>query len=388
MDTTDIERKRSYCDMRALEDFKSIDQARYCRAVFNSDDDQIEDTIETALMEEAQQYDLTIPEQGTAKSATPGTPKDPTPSNTTTAVTTTSSTARNSISGHDAYIDNLAVSLSGTTMSSLDETMKPDSLGSITSISTRPTSYSSNEGKVAVALDQTPKQPGHGHSRSSSLMNDRRLMQGLKLAFGKFPPLRKRKNGLVVAAATRASLEVENEKNSKVDNEPEEPKPPAPTQEEKPTMEPTPTVDTAAVLRSKENGELIRLQSSQTELRDRHILFEKEILDALREHHRCVQEERRLQHVRAEKENHEQVKTMPAMTPNLMPCHIPDPHILYAEQRGRNETGRTSSIGGAITFRRLRTRETVLPYSHQTYGSVLYYADPTSNPAVRHKPVR
>lgn len=314
MDTTDIERKRSYSDVQALEDFNKIDQARYCKAVFDSDDDQIEDTIEAELIEGARQYDLVIPERDNTKSAPPGTPNDPTPSNTTTAATTTSSSTRNSVSGNDVSVHNLAVSLSGTTMSSFGENMKPDSLGSIASISTRPTSYSSNEGRIAVALDQPPKQPNH--SRSSSLMqftyNDKRLMQGLKHAFGKFPALRKRKNGLVVAATTQASLEVENEKKSEVDNKPEEHKPltPTPTQNEEPTAEPS-VAEMAAILRSQENDELIKMQSSQTEVRDRHLLFEKEVFDALQEHHRRVQEERRLQHVQAEKENYEQVKPCP-----------------------------------------------------------------------------
>lgn len=315
MDTTDIKRKRSYSDVREFDDINAIDQARYCKAVFDNDDDQIEDIIEAKLIEEARQCGLDIPERDYTRSAPPKNPDDPIPSDTTTAVTTTSSTTRNSISGsNDISIDNLAVSLSGTTMSSLVENMEPRSLASIASFSTRPTSYSSNEGKIAIAPGQLPKR--RNNSRSSSLMqfayNDKRVMQGLKHAFGKFPAFRKRKNELAVAAATPPSLEGENEKKLEVDKDNKlvehKPSTPTPTQDEKPAAEPYSVAQTAAILRSQENAELINMQSSQAELRDRHLMFEKEVFDALQKHHRRVQEERKLQHVRAEKETYEQVK--------------------------------------------------------------------------------
>lgn len=310
----DIKRKRSYSDMQTPEDFQPIDQTRYCQMVFHTDDDKTEDTIEAELIEEARQHDLTIPELDNTKTTPSETPNDQTPSNTTTAVTTTtSSTTRNSISVNETSIDNLAVSLSATTMSSVEENMKPDSLGSIASISTRPTSYSSNEGRIAVALDQPQKQSGH--SRSSSLIqfsyNDKRLKQGLKQAFGKFPALRKRKQGLVVAAATRASLEIEKEKEKKseTDTKQEETKPSTPTQHEKPSEERCPVAEMAAILRSQQNEELMKMQSSQMEVRDRHLLFEKETFDALHKRHRRVQEERKLQQVQGERENLEQVSS-------------------------------------------------------------------------------
>ncbi|KAK2757261.1 hypothetical protein FQN54_004775 [Arachnomyces sp. PD_36] len=309
MDTMDIGRKRSYSDMQATESFATIDYARYCRAVFHTDDEKTEDAIEEKLIEEARRYELPIPERDTTQTPPSETPNDQTPSNTTTAVTTTtSSTTRNSICGRDISIDTLAASFSATTMSSLEESMKPDSLGSIASISTRPTSYSSNEGRIAVALEQPPKRSGH--SRSSSLIqfaySDKRLKQGLKQAFGKFPALRKRKNGLVVAAATRASLEMEKERKQEVDTQLQEATPLTPTQIEDAPTEPVSVEEMAAILRSQQNETLIKMQSSQSEVRDRHLLFEKEVFDALQQQHRRLQEERRLQHIDAEKENLEQ----------------------------------------------------------------------------------
>ena len=173
-----------------------------------------------------------------------------------------------------------------------------------------------------MTLDQTPPKRA-SHSRSSSLMqfayNDKRLKLGLKNALKKFPTLHKKKPSLVLAAATQASLEpakeekVEEAEPVDTDMKREESKPSTPKQSEPDPapvtpVGPGPIAEMAAILRSRDNEELIKLLEVQTEERDRFVIFEKEGLDTLQKNHHRVQEERRSQHVQAEKENMDQVR--------------------------------------------------------------------------------
>lgn len=215
-------------------------------------------------------------------------------------------------------LDHVVCSLSDVTLAS--EHVKPGSTHSLASLSTRSTSFCSNESRTATN--------GHGNSsdgvatlplRSSNLSagsadKKERRMNGLKSAIGRIHLRKKRPPSMILTPNTQISfaksqagvdriyLERRREPSINNGNSPQSPRTPSSV----PKLE-IPIFDKEALQRSLDDPELSEMLERHRMERNRHLAFQDAALSNLRRRHQTVVSERQSEHQRLEEEKREQV---------------------------------------------------------------------------------
>ncbi|KAL2219242.1 hypothetical protein M432DRAFT_340225 [Thermoascus aurantiacus ATCC 26904] len=284
-----------------------FDEDRYRAEVLLLPAGQTEEDVEQRLIEEARELGLKVPEIELPASLPPSMPSSP-------VVAARYSTERNSVcdvvSSGAASVDQLAASLSEATISS-DNVARSGSVRSRTSFSTRPTSYSSTEGKPLPANERTPRKgverSNSTRSASSPAAKERRRAS-LITAIGKIPFRKRRTSSTVLLSPTsqitvregegsvdKVYVEAKREDSHVVDSR---------EQSETVRVE-VPIFDEAASQRSLESPELREMYESHKRERSRHIVLENDVLNALRSRHRAAVTEKQLDNERVENEKRE-----------------------------------------------------------------------------------
>ncbi|KKK25607.1 hypothetical protein P175DRAFT_0434945 [Aspergillus ochraceoroseus IBT 24754] len=270
-----------------------VDEDQYRRQVLLLSSEELETAQQQQLVEEAQQLGLKVPEveivASLAASIASGMVDLSSP-----IISSGSSTDRNSAyevsvtqAPESPVLDQLALSLSECTLSS--GPAKCGSTRSIASPSTRPTSYSSSDGRIASRAS------GHRNSllsvaSSIDKKEKEKRRSSIKSAIGKIH-FRKRRLPSTVLLPPAAQLTVaKGERGTEkiyLESKPKELCQSVST-EEKEVREPEvlkleiPVFDNAALLQSLANAELRQMRQTQTGERNRHISFQNTLVRELR----------------------------------------------------------------------------------------------------------
>ncbi|KAL2850728.1 hypothetical protein BJY01DRAFT_245282 [Aspergillus pseudoustus] len=293
-----------------------IDDDQYRRDVLFLASEEQESAREQQLAEEAKQLGLEIPDieivAALAASIASGMVDLSSP-----ILSSSSSTDRNSVcdvspSQGSEPLDQLASSLSEYTVSS--NNAKGGSTRSIASLSTRPTSYSSSEGKLAQGTDTIAIRPPENRSSLLSVINGgekkekERRRSSIKSAIGKIH-FRKKRTPSTVLLPPAAQITVTKGEGGVgklyVESKPSNPRRSiTPEDGEEVLKLEVPVFGNDALLRSLANAELKQMREAQTMERNRHISFQNSLISELRRlqqikaeeksvHNRLVEDEKR-----------------------------------------------------------------------------------------------
>lgn len=215
-------------------------------------------------------------------------------------------------------LDQITSSLSELTVSS--RPVKSGSVRSIASLSTRPTSYCSSDGKLAPAgSDGATAKPVHSnrHSMISLTPGEKKQKrrESLKSAIDKFP-FRRRRTSAAVFLPPEAQITVtkgeQGEERVYVESKPSE------LQSSQPTSAPDiaedsvmkleiPVFDHGSLQRSLVNAELVRMREAHRLERNRHVTFQAAFMSWLRSHQQASVADRLSENKRTEEEKREKV---------------------------------------------------------------------------------
>ncbi|KAL3464335.1 hypothetical protein BJX64DRAFT_254741 [Aspergillus heterothallicus] len=304
---------------RVMESTKlvGVDGDQYCKDVLLLPSKEQENTREQQLVEEAKRLGLKVPDvelvASLATSIASGIVDLSSP-----ILSSSSSTDRISVCDvspvqDSAPLDQLASSLSEYTLSSSHP--KGGSTRSIASLSTRPTSYSSSEGKLAQGTDAiATSSTGH----RSSLLNvinggdkkeKERRRSGIKSAIGKIQFRKKRTPSTVLLPAAVQITVTRGETGAEklyVESKPSNPRQSiAPDDGEEVLKLEVPVFDNEALLRSLTDSQLKQMREKQIMERDRHISFQRSLVSELRLLQQTKVEEQLAQNRRIENEKRE-----------------------------------------------------------------------------------
>lgn len=256
-----------------------------------------------------------------------------------------SSTDRNSVcevshSPETLPLDQVASSLSELNIS---DRVKPRSTRSIASLSTRPTSFSSSEGKFAHGNDNLKeRKASHRTSLLSVGSTEKREKRrsSLKSAIGKLPFRRKRTPSAVLlppaAQVTVTKSEGGVDKvyvESKANDAPDTP---TPRDDDQYLKLEIPVFDHDTLQRSLENQELIRMRESHRLEKNRFLAFQDTLLDRLRSNQQTAMSEKLSENKRLQEEKRERV--------GYKSIHIQDmPPLTRSEHRRCVPHGRTTA---------------------------------------------
>ncbi|KAJ0425979.1 hypothetical protein BJY00DRAFT_122539 [Aspergillus carlsbadensis] len=293
-----------------------IDDDQYRRDVLLLSSEEQESAREKQLAEDAKQLGLKVPDveivASLAASIASGMVDLSSP-----ILSSSSSTDRNSVCDsspvqESAPLDQLALSLSEYTLSS--NPAKGGSTRSIASLSTRPTSYSSSEGKLAQGTDAIAIRPSGHQGSLLSVINGgekkekERRRSSIKSAIGKIH-FRKKRTPSTVLLPTAAQITVTKGQGgveklyvkSKLSNSRRSL---ALDDEEEILKLEVPVFDNEALLRSLANPELKQMRQTHTMERNRHVAFQNNLVGELRRlqqtkveqklaHNRHIEDEKR-----------------------------------------------------------------------------------------------
>ncbi|KAL6237040.1 hypothetical protein BDW75DRAFT_93899 [Aspergillus navahoensis] len=301
-----------------MESTKSVgfDEEQYRREVLSLSSEQEEIAQQQRLAEEAKKLGLKVPEvkivASLAASIASGMVDLSSP-----ILSSSSSTGRNSMyeTAHDSpALEQLATSLSEYTLSS-NSPARGGSTRSTASLSTRPTSYSSSEGRLTQGTEGVAMRPSGTNGSllnviSSSDRKKERRRSGIKSAIDKIPFRKRRRTPstallppaahvtLTKGAGGVEKLYVESKPNgTRRSISPE-------IQEETLKLE-VPVFDNEALLRSLANSELKQLRETQISERDLHASFQNNLISELRRTQHPKIEEKLAQNRQLESEKRE-----------------------------------------------------------------------------------
>ncbi|KAF9889881.1 hypothetical protein FE257_006971 [Aspergillus nanangensis] len=279
-----------------------FDEARYRNEVLLHPSEESEIAHEQSLIDEARQLGLRVPEvevvTSLAASIASGMVDLSSP-----VLSSGSSTDRNSScdvtpSHETPPFDQIASSLSEFTIAS--EPAKCGSTRSIASLSTRPTSYSSSEGRVAHIPDNVvaPRPPEYRHSLLSFASSEKkqRRRSSLKSAIGKIH-FRKRRYPSSVLLPPAAQITVTRGDHGVdkvyVESKPDESQgPDAPEDENQLLRLEIPLFDNESLQRALADVELKQMREDQCMERNRHVAFHDAFMSELRRNQQAVIAER------------------------------------------------------------------------------------------------
>ncbi|KAL4941653.1 hypothetical protein BDV06DRAFT_178023 [Aspergillus oleicola] len=289
-----------------------IDEDLYRREVLLLPSEDEETAQQHRLMEEAKELGLNAPEveivASLAASIASGMVDLSSP-----ILSSSSSTDRNSVCdttlAHDSPpLDQLATSLSEYTIASVPA--RGGSTRSIASLSTRPTSYSSSEGKLTQGHDIASRPLGNRNSLLNVISGgdkkkDKRK-SGIKSAIDKIP-FRRRRTPSTVLLPPAAQITVTKGEGGVeklyVDTKPNET---SRSDDEEETLKlEVPVFDNEALLRSLGNNQLKEMRDNQISERNRHMTFENNLISEIRRAQQPMVDGKIAQHRRIEEEKRE-----------------------------------------------------------------------------------
>lgn len=296
-----------------------LDEDRYRAEVLLLPSGQTEEDVEQKLIEEARELGLKVPDIELAASLAASIPSGVVDLSSP-VLAARHSTERNSrisvcdvVSSSAASVEQLATSLSETTISS-DHVPRSDSVRSRTSLSTRPTSYSSTEGKPVQTNERDPRKSverSYSTRSASSPTAKERKRASLISAIGKIP-FRKRRTSSTVVLSPTAQITVKKREGSVdkvyIEAKPEENSAVESSEQQETLKVEVPVFDDAASRRSLDNPELREMHESHKLQRGRHIALENDVLRTLRNKHRAAVTEKQLDNERVENEKREKVR--------------------------------------------------------------------------------
>ncbi|KAL4781782.1 hypothetical protein BJX76DRAFT_312594 [Aspergillus varians] len=272
-----------------------IDEDQYRREVLLLSSEEQEIAQQQRLAEEGKQLGLNVPEidivAPLAASIASGMVDLSSP-----ILSSSYSTDRNSIceatQTHDSSLDKLTSSLSDYTISS--NPARGGSTRSLASLSTRPTSFSSSEGKLAQGTDKIANRPLeqkrsflNGISGSDKKDRERRR-SSIKSAIGKIP-FRKRRPPSTLLLPPAAQITVTKGEGGVqklyIESKPNDTQLPISPEEEESLKLEIPVFDNEALLRSLANTELKQMRETQASEKNLHISFQNSLIDKLRRAH-------------------------------------------------------------------------------------------------------
>lgn len=303
------------------ESLSSIDDDRYRAEVLGLDGDETEDRIEARLVTDATNLGLRVPDiqiaASLAASISAGfldiisSSSTSTPTRSSLAHSSLPDVARCSGAATAASIDHLASSFSDTTLSDRGHS---DSIPSIDSSSTCPTSISSYDGRPSLHNEQYAR--GQCNSHSSVARSTERKRSSFIHAIGK--PFRRRRMPSAVnlppdvqivlrreGVDSTVLVETKTVTPSSVEN---------PASQEKVHVE-VPVFDEASMQRSLDNEQLRDMFSRHKAVRLRFVRLQNDVLDTLKGKHLAVIAEQKIRNEIAEREKEKQVRiTIPLCT--------------------------------------------------------------------------
>ncbi|KAL1988659.1 hypothetical protein VTN96DRAFT_8359 [Rasamsonia emersonii] len=283
-----------------------MDENRYREEVLRLSDGETEEEVEERLLAEARELGLKVPEIEIAASFA---------ASISSGVLDTSSPRSSSVARHSldrsslsdcvtpgaTSVDHLAHSFSETTIS---DNVPSGSLPSIDSSSTRLTSFSSSDGRLAHI---SPLR--RNGSMSSAASSARRKRTSFINAIGKLP-FRKRRSTSSVALPPSTQITVQRKEGNVdtvlIETKAETPEPTETSEGEEILKVEVPLFDEAALQRSLDNPELKEMYESHKMERLRFIALQNETLDSLRQKHSAAIAEKKLDNERMEKAKSEQ----------------------------------------------------------------------------------
>lgn len=295
-----------------------IDENQYRSEVLCLPPGESERSLEQSLVEEARRLGLKVPEiEVTASLAASIASGMVDLSSASPVLSSGSSTDRISVSegsppaaaSRDTYpLDHVASSLSEFTLSS--DRVKPGSTRSAASLSTRPTSYSSTEGRPAPVHEGGKQRSNENVTLSGSRGNKKeRRRSHLKSAINRIHFRRKRAPSTVLLPpSSHVTVAKEDGGRDKVyvESKPEEPSQETETENEATKLE-VPFYDNDTLQRSADNPDMQQMRESQRQARNRHLAFQAAALNRLRCQQQASIPDKLAEHKRLEDEKREKV---------------------------------------------------------------------------------
>lgn len=295
-----------------------IDENQYRTEVLCLPPGETETSHEQQLADEAQKLGLKVPDIEATASLAASVASGAVDLSSSPVLSSGSSTDRTSAceatrSRETSPIDHVTSSLSDFTLSS--DPVKPGSTRSLASLSTRPTSYSSNEGKPATnsldsVTEKSPAREGSVKSGSPGSKKGKRRTS-LKSAIGRIYFRRKRAPSAVLLPPSSQVTVAKGDGGPDklyVESKPEETTQ-KPDQEENDTVKvEVPAYDNESLQRSLDNSELSQLREAHKQARNRHLAFQAAELNKLRHQHQAAVPEKLAENKRSEDEKREKVQ--------------------------------------------------------------------------------
>ena len=388
-----------------------IDDTQYRKDVLYQPSEEAELSRNQSLLEEAHHLGLKVPEIEVAASLTASIASGMVDlSSSSPALSQSgSSTDRNSVceglhpppassvlpppppQSHD--LDQVASSLSELTVGS--GPVKSRSIRSIASLSTRPTSYCSSEGRLAYgntsdggATTAAAKPPmrNNRHSMMSAVSGDKKEKRrtSLKSAIGKIPFRRKRAPSSVllppeaqitVAKGERGEDKVFVESRT---NESQQLPPTSAPNETQPTSAPNPNEENGSVMkleipvfdneslqRSLVNPELVRMREAHRLERNRHVAFQDAVMNQLRCRQQAAVASQLSDNKRTEDEKREKVESISFLVFEVQSI------LTISERRQRCQSRGETTRRGNGTRAGIRTSQAERSHKNQAYGGLL-----------------
>ncbi|PYH93420.1 hypothetical protein BO71DRAFT_255814 [Aspergillus ellipticus CBS 707.79] len=275
-----------------LTECPGIDESRYRSEVLLLPSEEAAAAQEQRLADEARQLGLKVPEVEAVASLAASIASGMVDlSSSSPIISSSSSTDRNSSEVTPSLevppIDLLASSLSEFTVAS--EPVPCGSTRSFASLSTRPTSYSSCEGRLAPGLDSLAvRTPGNRMSLWSIASADKRERRKstLKSAIGKIHFRKKRSPSAVLLPPAAQITVAKGDKGVErvfVESRPSESHNPDSPDEETPVLRlEIPVFDNESLQRSQDDTQLRQMRESQVAESKRHIAFQDAFMAQLR----------------------------------------------------------------------------------------------------------
>lgn len=363
-----------------------FDEAQYRTDVLHHPSPESEAAQAQHLAEEAQQLGLKVPEiEASAPLAATIALGMVDPSSP--VLSSGSSTDRNSGCGsvtpsHEpaspvpSVLDQIVSSLSDITLAS--DHIKAGSTRSLASLSTRPTSFCSSEGKTGLighGYSDTFEAKSHRHSILSVASADKkeRRRSSLKSAIGRIQ-FRKRRTSSAIILPSEGRMTISTSDKG-VEHVFFEPKPepndaahdvsPHARNEASPPRLEIPLFSKEELQRSLDDPELNEMHERHQMERDRHLAFQDAALSTLRRRHQTAISEKQSDNQRQKDEKREKVRftTFGSYLCSML-TRVCTEHSSY------NPNRRATAGGRNRTTTRVRSSQNEFAHSHKAYGGV------------------
>ncbi|KAL4991457.1 hypothetical protein BDW68DRAFT_142064 [Aspergillus falconensis] len=271
--------------------FVGFDEDQYRREVLFLSSEEEEIAQQQRLVEEAKQLGLNVPEVEIVASLVASIASGMV--DLSSPILSSSSTGRNSMyeTAHDSpALEQLATSLSECTISS-NPPARGGSTRSTASLSTRPTSYSSSEYRLAQGTEGIAMRPSGNNGSLVSVISGsdkkkERRRSGIKFAIDKIPFRKRRRPPSTVLLPPAAQVTLTKDEGVEklyVESKPNETRRSiSPENQEEMLKLEVPVFDNEALLRSLASFELKQLRETQTSEKNLHVSFQNNLISELR----------------------------------------------------------------------------------------------------------